>query len=247
MVFAERRLRCIGLREEIGVSDLTQFTAADLTAIREKVKAIGPWFHQIDLGNGLRTRDIAPAPGSQPIDHPRARWNILENVIPADLAGKRFLDIGCAEGFFAIELARRGAGVVAMDAAPGMIVRLKWLIEHFRIETIEPRVGQIETLAGSAEKFDAVLMLALLYHLPWPLQGLEIASKLTDTLFLETIVHRGDDPVLYLRPPIPGVQHVPKWIPTEKCVIAMLKMVGFNIVTVLDRADAERGIYIARR
>src|SRR5689334_14787049 len=96
-----------------------------------RVKALGPWFHQIDLGDGLRTRDIAPFPGPQPLNHPMDRWRILEAAIPSDLTGTRVLDIGCAEGFFALELAKRGADVVAVDASPRMIARLEWLIEHF--------------------------------------------------------------------------------------------------------------------
>jgi tRNA (mo5U34)-methyltransferase len=221
---------------------------ADNERVTAKVVELGPWFHQIDLGQGLRTRDIAPFPGPQPLNHPLDRWLILEKAIPQDLRGMRILDIGCAEGFFALELARRGADVVAVDAAPKMMARLNWLIEHFGVNNIRTRTATIESMAGSKEHYDAVFMIALLYHLRHPLMGLDIASELTDTLYVESVVDgSNDDSYLYLRPPIEGVQHIPKWIPTEKCVIDMLAFSGFNNVTTLDRPAKDRGLYIARR
>jgi tRNA (mo5U34)-methyltransferase len=213
-----------------------------------KVKELGPWFHQIDLGQGLRTRDIAPFPGPQPLNHPLDRWLILEKAIPQDLRGVRVLDIGCAEGFFALEMARRGAEVVAVDAAPNMIARLNWLIEHFEMRNISTRIATIESLAGSKERYDIVLMIALLYHLRHPLMGLDIASQLTDTLYVESIVHgSNDDSYLYLRPPIEGVQNIPKWIPTEKCILDMLAFSGFKSTTTLERPARDRGLYVAKR
>jgi tRNA (mo5U34)-methyltransferase len=220
----------------------------DRDHLTAKVVELGPWFHQIDLGQGLRTRDIAPFPGPQPLNHPLDRWLILQKAIPEDLRGMRILDIGCAEGFFALELARRGADVVAVDVSPKMIARLNWLIEHFGIRNITTRIATIESMHGSKERYDAILMIALLYHLRHPLMGLDIASQLTDTLYVESVIHvTNDDSYLYLRPPIEGVQNFPKWIPTEKCVLDMFDFAGFKNSTVLERPTRNRGLYIARR
>ena len=41
--------------------------------------------------------------------------------LPADLAGARVLDAGCGTGTMAVELARRGAEVVAVDISPSLI------------------------------------------------------------------------------------------------------------------------------
>lgn len=41
--------------------------------------------------------------------------------LPADLAGKRLLDAGCGTGALAVEAARRGAEVVAVDLSPTLI------------------------------------------------------------------------------------------------------------------------------
>jgi tRNA (mo5U34)-methyltransferase len=221
---------------------------ANRESLIAKVTELGPWFHQIDLGDGLRTRDIAPFPGPQPVNHPMDRWRILEKAIPSDLTGVRVLDIGCAEGFFALEMAKRGAEVVAVDAAPKMIARLNWLVGHLGTKNVKTRVATVESMAESSERYDIVLMIALLYHLRHPLMGLDIASRLTNTLYVESVVHEtNEDSYLYLRPPIEGVQHTPKWVPTEKCVLDMFAFSGFTNVTTLDRPARHRGLYIARR
>ncbi len=213
-----------------------------------KVKELGPWFHQIELTNGLKTRDIAASSGPQPLDHPLSRWRILQQVLPADLSGVRILDIGCADGFFAIELARRGATVLAVDASKAMIQRLDWLIEHLSIKTITTRVASLESFAGSKERFDSVLMIALLYHLRNPQLGLDIVAGMTDMIYLESALHeQNDDAYLYLQPPVEGVHSVPKWMPTEKCIHAMLAFAGLGQVTTLERPVRNRGLYVARR
>ena len=43
----------------------------------------------------------------------------LLSWLPADLSGKRLLDAGCGTGALAVEAAKRGAEVLAVDIAPG--------------------------------------------------------------------------------------------------------------------------------
>jgi magnesium-protoporphyrin O-methyltransferase len=50
----------------------------------------------------------------------RMRATLLE-WLPADLTGRRLLDAGCGTGALAVEAARRGAQVVAIDVAPTLI------------------------------------------------------------------------------------------------------------------------------
>src|SRR5689334_16582643 len=45
----------------------------------------------------------------------------LLDWLPADLTGKRLLDAGCGTGAFAIEAARRGADVVAVDLSRQLV------------------------------------------------------------------------------------------------------------------------------
>jgi magnesium-protoporphyrin O-methyltransferase len=50
----------------------------------------------------------------------RMRATLLD-WLPADLSGRRLLDAGCGTGALAVEAARRGAEVVAIDVAPTLI------------------------------------------------------------------------------------------------------------------------------
>jgi tRNA (mo5U34)-methyltransferase len=214
--------------------------------IRRKIIELGPWFHQIEIA-GLKTRTIAPAPGFQHSDHPRSRWAILKKAIPANLTGKRVLDVGCSDGFFALEMAKRGAQVTAIDYSDLAIRRLNWVIAELGVPNITTRVAKFETLAASKARYDFVLMIALLYHLRSPMNAFDIMRRLTDKIYVETVVHGTNEaPYLYLQPPIESVIRVPKWIPTERCVLNMLRFAGFSRVRVLQRARSNRGIYMAQ-
>jgi magnesium-protoporphyrin O-methyltransferase len=50
----------------------------------------------------------------------RMRATLLERL-PADLRGRRLLDAGCGTGALAVEAARRGAEVVAIDLSPTLV------------------------------------------------------------------------------------------------------------------------------
>ena len=62
-------------------------------SLRKAVKALGPWFHNIDL------RGVATAPNHFLGDYPAVKWRRFCHAIPHDLAGKTVLDIGCNGGF----------------------------------------------------------------------------------------------------------------------------------------------------
>lgn len=227
------------------MSEVVQTTDRD--ALERQIVALGPWFHQIEVAPGVRTRDIAPSPGPQPVNHPMSRWEVFKDVIPADLTGARVLDIGSADGFFAIELAKRGAHVVAQDAFGKMVARLQWAAEAMGLsDRITGRVGTVDAV-GPQERYDFVLFLGLLYHLKHPLLDLERLSKVSDTMYLESAIDPGDQPYLYLKPPQPGVHAVPKWFPTSSCIEEMLKYVGFTTIEKLPDPTPQRASYIARR
>ncbi|MBL8582835.1 MAG: magnesium protoporphyrin IX methyltransferase [Rhizobiaceae bacterium] len=83
--------------------------------------------------------------------------------LPEDLAGWRILDAGCGTGAMSVELARRGADVVAVDLAPEII--------RFAAETVPNDVGagrirfvSGDMLSGQHGEFDAVVAMDSLIH-----------------------------------------------------------------------------------
>ena len=87
----------------------------------------------------------------------------LLSWLPADLTGQRLLDAGCGTGALSIEAAKRGAEVLAIDIAPGLIE-----IAKQRTGEIEGP-GRIEFLAGdmfdpALGRFDHVVAMDSLIH-----------------------------------------------------------------------------------
>ena len=62
-------------------------SSLDPGQIRDKARALGAWFHNIDL-NGVQT-----APDHFLSDYPNVKWRQFEHAI-TDVAGKTVLDIG---------------------------------------------------------------------------------------------------------------------------------------------------------
>ncbi|OJV34640.1 MAG: 3-demethylubiquinone-9 3-O-methyltransferase [Sphingomonas sp. 67-36] len=79
------------------------------------------------------------------------------------LAGKRALDVGCGAGLLAEPLARLGASVTAIDAAPENIAAAR---DHAGALAIDYRVGGVETVAG--ETFDLVTSMEVIEHVTDP-------------------------------------------------------------------------------
>lgn len=81
------------------------------------------------------------------------------------LAGKRALDVGCGAGLLAEPLARMGAHVTGVDAAPENIGAARAHAEGAGL-AIDYRAGGIEQVAG--EQFDLVTSLEVIEHVADP-------------------------------------------------------------------------------
>ena len=83
--------------------------------------------------------------------------------LPADLSGKRVLDAGCGTGLLAVDLARRGAQVVAIDISPTLVQLGKERLPN------NLNGGSIEFLAGdmldpALGQFDYVVCMDSMIH-----------------------------------------------------------------------------------
>jgi magnesium-protoporphyrin O-methyltransferase len=83
--------------------------------------------------------------------------------LPYDLRGLRILDAGCGTGMLAVEAAKRGAEVVAIDVAPTLISLARERAPKDLGEgSIDFRVGDM--LAPSLGRFDYVVAMDSLIH-----------------------------------------------------------------------------------
>ena len=83
----------------------------------------------------------------------------------APLAGRRALDMGCGAGLLAEPLARLGAAVTGVDAAPELIAAARAHAEGAGL-AIDYRAGGVEAVAG--ERFDLVVSFEVIEHVPDP-------------------------------------------------------------------------------
>ena len=95
----------------------------------------------------------------------------LVSWLPEDLRGARMLDAGCGSGALAVELAGRGAHVVAVDISPTLV---KLARERAGGVAVDWRVGDM--LDPALGRFDYVVAMDSLIHY----EGRDIARVLAD-------------------------------------------------------------------
>jgi tRNA (mo5U34)-methyltransferase len=228
--------------------------------VRRRAEALGPWFHNLDLGGGVRT-----APGHFLGDYPAVKWRRFAHALPQDLRGRSVLDIGCNGGFYAIEMKRRGAArVVAIDPDPDYLAQARFAAEMTGQE-IEFRDLSVYDVGSLGERFDIVLFMGVLYHLRHPLLALDLIHEhVAGDMLVFQSMQRGADHVEPLREDydfweeaqfgLPGYPrlhfvehryaHDPTnwWVPNRACVEAMLRSAGFEVA-----AHPEAEVYLCRR
>jgi tRNA (mo5U34)-methyltransferase len=133
------------------------------------------WFHQIDFGDGLLS------PGWVKTDKIQ---RMADLIFDRSLEGKSVLDIGCWDGAYSIEAARRGAArVVASD----YFVWNHGLGDKRAFElarsTLAPQIELLETPIDNLSveaigQFDIVLFCGVFYHLKHPTMDLERIAKI---------------------------------------------------------------------
>jgi len=146
--------------------------------VRARIAAVPHWYHPIEVRPGVIT------PGTND-----AR-TVLETLgLPADCRGMRALDLGTRDGFFAFELERRGAEVVAVDYVAMTDSGFAAAAELLGSRVTYLQRNLYELSAADLGTFDVVLFLGLLYHLPDPLGALRVVRNLTrQRMYLETLV-----------------------------------------------------------
>jgi tRNA (mo5U34)-methyltransferase len=184
-------------------------TSLDADALRRSVDAI-EWYHTLELAPGLVT------PGW--LDH---RPLAPRLPLPVSLAGRRCLDVGTFNGFWAFEMERRGAAeVIAVDVLDAH--RWDWPLgsEEATVAALAKRLaaGDGFTLAQEAlrsrvkrldcsvydldpddvGRFDVVYLGSLLVHLRDPVLALERIRGVCDGTL---VVVDGIDLPLTLRSP----------------------------------------------
>jgi 2-polyprenyl-6-hydroxyphenyl methylase/3-demethylubiquinone-9 3-methyltransferase len=131
---------------------------------------------------------------------------------PVDaLRGLGILDIGCGAGLVSEPLARMGAAVVGIDAAPRLIEAAKLHAARSGL-AIDYRNTTAEEIAASGERFDVVLALEVVEHVndvPAFVATCAAAMKPGGLMIASTINRTAKAFVLA----IVGAEYVLRWLP----------------------------------
>lgn len=227
--------------------------------IRRRARALGQWFHNIDL-NGVWT-----APDHFLGNYPTVKWQNFASSIPENLAGKTVLDIGCSSGFYSIEMKKRGAArVLGLDYNDEYLAQARFAAEVTGVD-IEFCKLSVYDVGCLNERFDVVLFMGVLYHLRHPLLALDlIYEHVTKDILVFQSMQRGSKEVepidenytfwqtdQFDRPGYPKLHFVEHryaddptnwWVPNRACIEAMLRSAGFEILK-----HPEKEVYICRR
>jgi SAM-dependent methyltransferase len=152
-----------------------QSLSADPTRARD-VAALG----QVIAARVQRTRSFFDAVGPE--------WDSLRKVFNDDALRSRAVahlvppgllvaDVGTGTGILAIELARLGLRVVAIDHSPRMLEAARAVIETEGLAGIELRAGEAQALPLEDAAVDAAFAHMMLHYLPTPADAIREMAR----------------------------------------------------------------------
>ncbi|MGH2838032.1 MAG: class I SAM-dependent methyltransferase [Thermoleophilaceae bacterium] len=214
-------------------------TADELRAEAERY----PWYHTLELGDGVVTDGM--------FDH---RPHMQHYPLPADLSGKRCLDVATMDGYWAFEMERRGAAsVTALDLEDPS--QLDWPAalrgqDQTMDETKAKRFELSKTALGSNVErvlmsaydlspelgtFDFVFCGDLLLHLKDPITPVEnIRSVCTGSAVIVNVIKKFR---MYEKRPmaeLDGIDVFQWWLTNLEGLVRIVKAAGFAKVEAHD-------------
>jgi tRNA (mo5U34)-methyltransferase len=196
-----------------------------------------PWYHSLDLGHGVVTEGM--------FDH---RPVLDRYPLPDDLTGKRCLDVGTMDGFWAFEMERRGAAAVtaidlddpddldwpaslrstherALDETKAERFALASQALGSRVERVPLSAYELGPELG---RFDFVFCGDLLLHLKDPITPVErIRSVCTGSAVIVNVIKR-----FRFREHLPlaeldGIDHFAWWTTNLSGLVRIVRAAGF--------------------
>jgi 2-polyprenyl-3-methyl-5-hydroxy-6-metoxy-1,4-benzoquinol methylase len=137
--------------------------------IRRRVVELAPWYQNIDLGDGLWTKDLE---GDRDIfsgsDIPGPLWRVLVRDLPSDLTGHRVLDIGCNAGYMSFASKKLGADYVLgidsnLGASTSFLDQARFCRTVLGLDVDFEEISFFDFTPDAP--FEVVLFCGVLYHL----------------------------------------------------------------------------------
>ncbi len=152
----------------------------------EIIDRYGPWTaHNICLGGDIYTIDDRLVGDEIKL---RRIVSIVADISRKAFADLRVLDLACLEGLYAIEFARHGAEVAAIEIREANIEKVRFAKDVLSLGKLRLYSDDIRNL--SREKhgtFDVVLCLGVLYHLDAP-DIFSFVEKMAEVCTMFTVI-----------------------------------------------------------
>lgn len=167
------------------------------------------------------------------------KWARLQQHI-APLTGRKVLDIGCGNGYYAMQMRAAGADIVI-----GVDPTLLYVMQFLAVRLLQP-VDNVfvlplrgEELPQNDRLFDTCFSMGVLYHQRSPLDHLRLVKGMlrpAGQLVLETIVLPGDQACAFT-PPDRYARMRNVWLlPTIPELTTWLRRSGFADIDVVDQS-----------
>jgi tRNA (mo5U34)-methyltransferase len=165
------------------------------------------------------------------------KWLRVENEI-APLKGRRVLDVGCGNAYYAFRMTGAGAQLV-VGVDPTLLFVFQFLaLNHFlAVPSIHVLPLRLNELPATQGFFDTTFSMGVLYHQREPLEHL---AELRETLrpdgelVLETLIFPGDEALVH-RPEHRYARMRNVWhLPTASALEKWLRQAGFSDIRLAD-------------
>ena len=228
------------------------------------LRILEPWFHRIDLGDGIFTKTESVM--GEPIDHPRETWEVIQQCLPANLTGKSVLDVGCNGGFYCVEAKRRGAHrVLGVDGQRQHVRQALFVRKVLGLDLEFRRFSVYDLDPATIGIFDITLALGLVYHLKHLVLALErlygvtkellivetaiIPSEQTPASFVQSLgeIRQTLHPIFCAENAPEAKEQVYNWfLASPDALRALLMNTGFAEVTVFN-VTGDRAVLVCRK
>ncbi len=167
------------------------------------------------------------------------KWGRLEKAIES-LQGRRVLDVGCGNGYYALRMREAGASsVIGMDPTLLYVVQFLAVSKFLSPDNVFVLPLRLDEAPGDAQAFDTTFSMGVLYHQRSPIDHLrQLKSTLRPQgqLVLETIFMPGEESYAST-PPGRYARMRNVWLlPTINELTTWLERSGFGDVEIVDKS-----------
>ncbi len=167
------------------------------------------------------------------------KWQRVAGAIDS-LAGRRVLDVGCGNGYYALRMAEAGAAaVLGIDPTLLYVMQFRAVTTHMKDLPVAVLPLRLQELPDACHAFDTTFSMGVLYHQRSPIEHLrQLRGTLRHggQLVLETIFIPGEDACA--RTPAERYARMKNvWLlPTLAELTTWLRRTGYRDIEVIDTA-----------